>query len=423
MDGGVPGVADGEAEAVLGALRRGEPALWRRPGPARLEADRAPLDGGEAADAQDRFTRFAPALARLFPADGWDGQVRSALSPAPDGWDLWLKGDHALPIAGSVKARGGVYEVLCHVESLAGAAGVWAPGEPMLRLLEPAAVAALSRHWLAVASTGNLGFAVGVAARAFGLRAEVHMSREAKAWKKARLRAIGVEVVEHAGDYGLAVARARERAKTEGAYFVDDEASRRLFVGYAAAAAELAGQLRERRLEIGPKRPLVVWLPCGVGGAPGGIAAGLKRIYGADVRVVFVEPVASACVLAALAVGGGRPVSVYDLGLGNDTLADGLAVASASPLALDAIGRNIDAVAAVSDAAMLRWIARAWREAGLRLEPSAAAALAAAELTRARAPDLVPEGAVQVAWLTGGSLLPDDEFERLLAQAHALPPA
>jgi D-serine dehydratase len=289
----------------------------------------------------------------------------------------------------------------------------------MLRLLQPDAVAVLARHRLAVASTGNLGFAVRVAARAFGLRTEAHMSCEAKAWKKQRLRAIGVEVIEHAGDYGLAVASARDAARAEGAYFVDDETSRRLFVGYCAAAAELAGQLGDRGLEIGPRRPLVVWLPCGVGGAPGGIAAGLKQIYGADVRVVFVEPVASACMLAALATGG-RPVSVYDLGLANDTIADGLAVASASPLALDAIGRNIDAVAAVTDAAMLRWTARAWTEAGLRLEPSAAAALAAVELTRATAPELVPEGAVQVAWLTGGSLLPDEEFHALLKRAETL---
>lgn len=414
------GEQSGAAEAALSALRRGEATLWRRPGPARLEADVAPLDAAETAEAQDRFGRFAPVLARLFPTGDWDGRVRSDLIAAPDDWSLLLKADHALPIAGSVKARGGVYEVLCHVESLAEAAGLRAPGEPTLRLLEPEAAAVLSRHRLAVASTGNLGFAVGVAARAFGLRTEAHMSREAKAWKKQRLRAIGAEVIEHAGDYGLAVVRARDGARAEGAYFVDDETSRRLFVGYSAAAAELAGQLRGQGVEICARRPLIVYLPCGVGGAPGGIAAGLKAIYGADVRVVFAEPVSSSCVLAALAAGGGRPVSVYDLGLANDTLADGLAVASASPLALDAIGRNIDAVAAVTDTAMLRWVARAWREAGLRLEPSAAAALAAAELTRARAPDLVPAEAVQVAWLTGGSLLPDAEFAGLLGQAEAL---
>lgn len=415
MDGGI----SGEADEALEALQRGDATLWRRRGPARLESDVAPLDAAETAEARDRFERFAPALARLFHTDGWDGRVRSDLVAAPDDWGLWLKADHALPIAGSVKARGGVYEVLCHVEDLAEDAGVWSRGQSTLRLLAPEAKAALSRHRLAVASTGNLGFAVGLAARAFGLSTEVHMSREAKAWKKQRLRAIGAHVIEHAGDYGLAVVRAREAARADGAYFVDDETSRRLFVGYSAAAAELAGQLRDRGIGIDAQRPLIVYLPCGVGGAPGGIAAGLKAIYGADARVVFVEPVGSACMLGALARGG-RPVSVYDLGLANDTLADGLAVASASPLVLEAIGRNIDAVAAVTDAAMLRWVARAWSEAGLRLEPSAAAALAAAELTRARAPDLAPKGAVQVAWLTGGSLLPDDEFEALLSRPEAL---
>ena len=125
----------------------------------------------------------------------------------------------------------------------------------------------------------------------------------------------------------------------------------------------------------------------------------------------------------ALAAGQGVPVSVYDLGLDNDTIADGLAVPSASPLVLQAIGRNIDAAVAVTDQAMVQWVRRAWAEAGLRLEPSGASGFAALALfiERARVAGLINPTAtpIHVVWATGGSLLPEPEFSALLASDAA----
>jgi D-serine dehydratase len=407
------------AAEILAPLARGEAAVWfRRPGLGLVD-DELPLTAAELAEAEARLARFAPVLRRLFPAGGWDGRIASDLIAYP-GRDLLVKCDHALPMAGSVKARGGVYELLCHVEDLAGAAGLWSAGRPMEVLLEEGARRRFARQRVVVASTGNLGFSIGLVARAFGLQAEIHMSHEAKTWKKARLREIGASVVEHACDYTETVARAR-RSAAQNAYFVDDEDSRRLFVGYATAARELADQLAARGVAIGPGRPLVVYLPCGVGGAPGGVTAGLKAIFGAHVLAVVVEPVGSPSMFAALATAQGRPVSIYDYGLRNETIADGLAVPVASRLVLRSIGRNIDAAVAVTDASMLEWVRRAWVEAGLRLEPSAASGFAAMPHLQQKAPavGLQLSGSVtpvHVVWTTGGSMLPEAEFRALLGR-------
>jgi D-serine dehydratase len=407
------------SEPTVARLRAGLPAVWLRP-PGAPGGNSTPVEAEEIITAQQRLERFRPVLATLFPAAGWDGRIRSSLLEYPRQEGLppvRVKADHDLPMTGSVKARGGVYELLCHIESVALAEGHISPGENLAPLASPAARAMFAQHRVSVASTGNLGFSIGLVARAFGLVAEIHMSQDAKSWKKERLRRTGAQVIEHPCDYGDTVARARAAAQATGSYFIDDETSRLLFVGYSTAAAELAEQLSQNRLQIGPEAPLIVYLPCGVGGAPGGITAGLKSIYGSNVSCVFVEPVTSACVLAALAVGRGSPISVYELGLDNRTIADGLAVARASALVMSCVGASIDAVVAVTDESMLGCLRHAWTHARLRLEPSGASGFAALPLfieAAAAAGTPIPERAVHVVWTTGGSQLPEDQFTALL---------
>src|SRR5690606_18086859 len=97
------------------------------------------------------------------------------------------KCDHALKATGSIKARGGVYEVVQHAESVALAHGLIGQGDDLSSLAGPEARALFSTRRLLVGSTGNLGFSVGLAGRRLGFEVEVHMSRDAKEWKKARL--------------------------------------------------------------------------------------------------------------------------------------------------------------------------------------------------------------------------------------------
>ncbi|MDG2521213.1 D-serine ammonia-lyase [Caulobacter segnis] len=414
---------DGDESGWLADLRRGDAAVWlsRR---AASDVKDAPISRGDVQEAADRLQRFAPLLARLFDDEGWDGRIVSPLLtwPAPHGPlpSLLLKADHALPMTGSIKARGGVHDLLAFVERIALDEGLVRPGDRYEALAQPVARETLSLYSATVASTGNLGYSVGLVARRLGLGAEIHMSSDAKSWKKDRLRALDAKVVEHECDYTETVARARiASGGARRVHFVDDETSSDLFTGYAAAAVELRDQLAERGVRPTASKPLVVYLPCGVGGAPGGVLYGLKALLGEAVIGVFVEPVASACFLAAMGAGGGKPLPVYELGLDNRTLADGLAVPVASALVLEAVGDAIDACVAVTDAAMIECVRLAHTLAGLRLEPSAAAGLAAVEpfMRAARErPDLRVrvENATHVVWTTGGSQLPQAEFESLL---------
>lgn len=402
---------------VLHALRSGNESVWLRTGISGSDAVSPLVSPFEVREAADRFARFAPLLGRLFHSEGWDGRIKSPLLDGPEGSGWLIKGDHNLPVTGSIKARGGIHALLCIVEKIAQADDL-----PLERLTEAAGRALLSRHTVIVASTGNLGYSIGIFARAFGLAAEIHMSSDAKGWKKDRLRDIGARVVEHDCDYSETLDRARAAATCERAWLVDDERCRDLLTGYAVAGEELADQLAARRIVVDSSRPLIVYLPCGVGGAPGGITHGLKRRFGRDVVTVFVEPSASPCMLVALASGRGADVSVYDYGCDNDTIADGLAVPRASELVLEAVGDAIDAAVAVPDSAMIEWVGKAWRSVGIRLEPSAAAALAAFDpLRKALAensawPDL--GNATHLFWATGGSRLPDSEFNALLERGQ-----
>ena len=420
------------------AVRNAEPVLWlcnvQAPGPSQFSL-------ADVQEARARFERFAPLLAELFPEETPDGVIESALQPAdamqqvlglPSAMGrLWIKADHDLPIAGSIKARGGIHEVLQHAEELALGEGWLRPGDDYRYLVEPQIREKFSAYQVAVGSTGNLGLSIGVMASALGFRAAVHMSADAKEWKKARLRARGVEVVEHAGDYGKAVAagRAQVMADPHG-YFVDDERSASLFLGYAAAALHLQEQLNTAGVLVDAEHPLFVYLPCGVGGAPGGIAYGLSLLFGKHVHCFFAEPTQSPCFLVGMAAGTAAAPSVYDYGLNNQTEADGLAVAGASELALAEMIGRLAGVYTVEDDTLFANLARLYDSEGLSIEPSATAGFSgpmqlcnsAAGLSYIRAHGLEPvmAQATHLAWTTGGRFVPPDEFQRFLSRGRAL---
>ena len=427
-------------------LREGVPFLW--PNPSLQHAERAlaglGLQRKDLLNAEARWQRFAPTLAELFAelADS-GGVIESPLRAAPKlqallrrrygaplRGRLLLKEDHALPVAGSVKARGGIYAVLCHVERLALQAGLLRPGDAYQRLLSPEAREHVASYGLAVASTGNLGLSVGIMGAAFGLRVTVHMSTEAKAWKKDRLRQRGVRVVEHAADYTAACAIARQEAADDArTHFIDDENSVDLFLGYSVAALRLREQLCALDIAVDGQHPLFVYLPCGVGGAPGGITFGLKHVLGDHVHCFFAEPTQAPSMLLGLLTGRHEAISVYDIGLSGVTAADGLAVPRPSRLVGPMIKGLVSGCYTVSDAQLYRFLADLRDTEEIEVEPSAAAGVAGpVHLEASRAGrrylsdkgmrDSILDGATHVIWTTGGSLVPRAEYEEWYARGR-----
>ncbi|MCO8248126.1 MULTISPECIES: D-serine ammonia-lyase [Comamonas] len=426
-------------------LRHARPALWA----GRSEGARSThsIDAAQVQQAVQRFERFAPLLAQLFPElQVSGGRIESALLHVPQMQQalqlpeqlgrLWLKADHSLPVAGSIKARGGVHEVLEYAEQIALQHGLLAHGD-YLQLASDAARAVFARYQVAVGSTGNLGLSIGVMASGLGFKATVHMSADAKEWKKQRLRARGVQVVEHAGDYAQAVAAGRALADQDPhCHFVDDEHSLSLLLGYAAAAPHLVAQLAQNGIAVDEMHPLFVYIPCGVGGAPGGVALGLQQAFGPHVHCFFAEPVQSPCFMVEMLAGAAAlpgleaHPSVYELGLNNQTEADGLAVPRASELAADVVRGFLGGVFTVEDETLFRHLCLLKDREGLQIEPSAAAGFSGprALLESVAGQDylqrqkLLPHmaNATHIVWTTGGLFVPDEEYARFLARGRDL---
>ena len=384
-------------------------------------------------DAEKRLIRFAPFIAKVFP-ETVNGIIESPLADAerlrrslpndrrPN--KLFIKQDSELPIAGSVKARGGIYEVLKHTEELALSAGLLAVGGNG----EPVGYEELSEHRdffsqysIQVGSTGNLGLSIGIMSAAIGYDVTVHMSSDAKTWKKELLRSKGCKVVEYETDYSKAVENGRRAAESDPhSYFVDDERSIDLFMGYAVAALRLKAQLDNANVIVDSEHPLFVHLPCGVGGAPGGITFGLKAVFGDAVHCFFIEPVNAPCMLAAFSTG--KCVPVTELGLSGKTEADGLAVGCASSLVYEAMKPLMDGEFTVDDRRLIPYQKLINATEGIFVEPSAAASFAGAvglsgdcgsDYLSQYFPGIPYDSITEILWATGGRLVPAEErFKR-----------
>lgn len=401
------------------------------------------LDATNIKDASDRLKRFAPYLCKAFPETAvTNGIIESEIisidnmkKALEEKFDtkitgkLLLKKDSHLPISGSIKARGGIYEVLFHAEDLAIKAGLLKPEDDYSKLFSEEFKNFFKKYKIAVGSTGNLGLSIGIMSAKLGFNVSVHMSADAREWKKKKLRANGVNVVEYQNDYSVAVAQGREEAKKDpSCFFIDDENSKTLFLGYSVAGERLKNQLDNMGIIVDKNHPLFVYLPCGVGGGPGGVAFGIKNQYKDNAHCVFAEPTHSPCMYLGVYTGLHEKISVQDIGIDNITAADGLAVGRPSGFVGRAMHRLIDGYYTISDNQMYRLLAMLNKNEGVKLEPSALAGMEGPirvaqneeYLKRMGFDEKTLANATHIVWATGGGMVPDEEMSKYLEKGASL---
>jgi threonine dehydratase len=256
----------------------------------------------------------------------------------------------------------------------------WRGALPALRVF-----AAQGTATVVTASTGNHGAATAWAARELGLRAVVFVPENAARTKVGRIEALGAELHCVGVDFDDAKEHAASKAAELGVPYFEDGAEPAQYEGYREIGIEITEALG--------RAPGTAIVPLGNGALLGGVAEGL----GDSVHVVAV--VAKDAPVMADSLEAGCVVESTS----SSTMADGLAVRVAIPYALERIQPLVDDVVRVSERELALAVGKLAR-AGIRVEASAAASLAA--LDRLDAP------AEPVVLVVTGRNIDDELFER-----------
>lgn len=396
-------------------------------------------------DAEKRLVRFSSFIKLAFPetieADGIIEsplqEISSMKKSLEDDFSvsipgsMYLKCDSHLPVSGSIKARGGIYAVLKHAEDLALDAGILNIDDDYACFASEKFKNFFSQYAISVSSTGNLGLSIGIISAVLGFRVTVHMSKDARKWKKDMLRSKGVTVKEYDADFSAAVIEGRKQSEQDPlGFFVDDENSDDLFNGYAVASLRLKKYLESQNIHISKEKPLFVYLPCGVGGGPGGVAFGLKLMFQDNVHCFFAEPTHSPSMLLGILTGLHDDICVQDIGIDNLTAADGLAVGRPSKFVGKEMEKFLSGSYTISDKRMFYLLNKMVENEGIKIEPSGlAGAYGPVKLLKSNEGQKYIEdnglsesinNAVHIVWATGGSMVPSLEMEEFINMGKSI---
>ncbi len=244
--------------------------------------------------------------------------------------EIWLKREQ-LQVSGSFKARGMMHRLVAGEIPAAG---------------------------VVVASGGNAGIATAAAARALGVRCEVFLPGVSSEAKRARLRALGAEVVIAGEAYADALAACLARQAESGALLTHAYDQPEVVAG--------AGTLG-REIEAQGGLPDAVLVSVGGGGLIGGLAGWFQQRS----RVVALEPVLAPTLHSARAAG--TPVDVEVGGIA----ADALGARRIGGISWQITQTHVRDALLLPDEAIREAQGWLWREMRLAIEPSAALPLAA----------------------------------------------
>ena len=184
-------------------------------------------------------------------------------------------------------------------------------------------------------------------------------------------------------------------------------------------------QLEEKGVTVDADHPMIIYVPCGVGGAPGGVCYGFKRLFKDDVHIFFCEPTLFPSVLLGMASDRFNEVNVSDFGLTGMSAADGLACASPSGLVTRICRNLLSGDFTVRDAVLFDYMRMLKATEDIFIEPSSCAAFIGpltinkyeqgkAYLEKHGLTEEKLANATQVCWATGGRLVPDEIWDKYM---------
>jgi threonine dehydratase len=249
------------------------------------------------------------------------------------------------------------------------------------------------------ASAGNHGLAVAYVANQLRIPATIYLPAVAIPDRVARIQAWGAHVIQYGDVYDDAQAEAMAHASVEGLAYVPSFDSEPTLAGHGTLALEL--------LEDVPELDCIL-VAIGGGGLIAGVACALKQLN-PQIRIIGVEPT-------------GAPSMYYSVQAGHmidlpetRTIADTLSTRTVCERTLALTQRYVDEIVMVTDTQIIHAMRWLWAECNQLVEPSGAAALAAAlcgvaELSAYQHP---------VALICGGNAGADSVWQVYEGQARA----
>ena len=280
-------------------------------------------------------------------------QYRWPLLSEHVGTEVWLKHENHTPV-GAFKLRGG----LVYFSKFQNTSGVIA------------------------ATRGNHGQSVAFCARQYGVGATIVVPHGNSVEKNAAMRSLGATLIEHGHDFQAALEHAQSLARDRGLHMVPSF-NPLLVAGVASASLELF----RAAPDLG-----TLYVPIGLGS---GICAAVAVRNALGLSTEIVGVVSAHARAYALSFSSGKPVE-SDV---TTRLADGMAVRTPAPEAVELILKHVERIVEVTDDEVAQAIAILFQCTHNCAEGAGAAPFAAIRKERARL-----KGRKVAAVLSGGNI-------------------